>query len=364
MTTHAVKQTHLQLTSILGPEPDNMTSLYPTPSLPDTAFALPVLPGAALEVVSGANLGDPLSFAADLIHDDVYCLTRAARPRHLSLHPDGAARFRVAQTSAAGQPGAVIHLDCALTFMSTDGETADVLILVEVDAAGDVSEIHALPLVPLRPKIRYTLVTIDTESAATRLAEIACVSFSRGTHITMASGEQRLIEDLRLGDRVLTRDDGPQEIRWIGQTTLRAYGEQAPIVITAGTLHNANDLIVSPEHRLFIYQRADILGAGRSEVLVRARHLVNGTTVYWQPGGFVDYFQILFDRHQIIYAEGIAAETLLLDPRTRPALPADLAERLADTLSTRAGGLNEFEIAERLLDVPDAADLLRRASLG
>ncbi|MFU8864892.1 MAG: Hint domain-containing protein [Rhodobacterales bacterium] len=342
-----------------------MTDIRKPPSLPGTAFALPVLPGTSIEAVSGANAGDTLSFAADLVPDDVYSLTRGARLRNLSLHPDGPARFRISKDSVVGQPGALIHLDSCLTFMSPDGETGDMLVLVEVDEAGDVSEIHAMPLVPLQPKIRYSLVTIDPARAATRLAEIACVSFTRGTHITMASGEQRLIEDLRLGDRVLTRDEGPQEIRWIGHNTTRAHGEQAPIVITAGTLHNANDLIVSPEHRLFIYQRADILGAGRSEVLVRARLLVNGSTVYRQPGGFVDYYQILFDRHQIIYAEGIAAETLLLDPRTKPVLPDELAEKLAETLGNRhAVGLDVFEIDAQLLDVPNVADLLRRASLG
>jgi len=342
-----------------------MTETVQSPVLPGTAFALPVLPGLTIEVVSGANLGDPLSFAADLIPDDIYCVTRGARTRRLLLHPDGPSRFRVASNTAAGQPGALIHLDCCLTFMSSDGGTTEVLVLVEVDAAGDVVEVHALPLVPMQPKIRYTLVTIDTEGAGARLAEIACVSFTRGTHITMASGEQRPIEDLRPGDRVLTRDDGPQDIRWIGQTTLRAHGEHAPIVITVGTLHNTNDLVVSPDHRLFIYQRADVLGAGRAEVLVRARYLVNGTTVYRQPGGFVDYFQILFDRHQIIYAEGIAAETLLLDPRTRPVLPSDLSEKLGDTLGKlHAAGLEDFEVEERLLDMPNAADILRRASLG
>ncbi len=342
-----------------------MTDFFQTPISTDTSFALPVISGDALVVVAGANLGDALSFADDLAHDDVYSLNRAMTPRLMVLDPVKTGQFRIAAKSAAGTAGAMVHLDACLTLMAPDGETSDLLVFVEVNADGDVSEVHALPLAPLRPKIRYALVTINTDNAATRLAEIGCVSFTRGTNITMASGEQRLIEDLRLGNRVLTRDDGPQEIRWIGQSTLRAHGDQAPVVIKAGTLHNVNDLIVSPEHRLFIYQRADVLKAGRSEVLVRARHLVNGTTVYRQPGGFVDYFQILFDRHQIIFAEGIAAETLLLNPRTRPVLPEGLAEKLAGTLAKPdAIGLDDFEIKESLLDMPNAADLLRRASLG
>lgn len=342
-----------------------MTQQPSSAVLAGNALSLPVLDAAALKVVSGANLGDALSFADDLTHDDVYALSAAPALRRLSLIPQGPALFRVDADTVAGTPGAEVHLDSILTFMSQEGDTAEVLVLVEVDAHADVVEIHALPLVELRPKTRYTLVTIDTRNVVTRMAEIACVSFARGTHITMASGAQRRIEDLRPGDRILTRDDGPQEIRWIGQTTLRACGEQAPIVIRAGTLHNANDLVVSPDHRLFIYQRADILGAGRAEILVRARHLVNGVTVCRQQGGFIDYFQILFDRHQIIYAEGIAAETLLLDKRTEPALPADVAQALASRLEGRhSAGIDGLEVSQKLLDLPDAAEALRRASLG
>tara|TARA_B110000967_G_scaffold63843_1_gene65749 strand:+ start:73 stop:369 length:297 start_codon:yes stop_codon:yes gene_type:complete len=91
-------------------------------------------------------------------------------------------------------------------------------------------------------------------------------------------------------------------------------------------------LLVSPDHRLFVYQRQDKLGAGRSEVLVKVRHLVNGDSVYRHDGGFVDYFQLLFDKHQIIYAEGIAAESLQIDPRTRAAVPEDV--RVASGNST------------------------------
>ncbi len=152
-------------------------------------------------------------------------------------------------------------------------------------------------------------------------------------------------------------------MRWVGQSTTRAVGQFSPIRIKAGTLHNENDLLVSPDHRLFIYQRSDALGAGRSEVLVRARHLVNGDTVSRQDGGFVDYFQLLFDEHQIIYAEGIAAETLLVDTRTRAALPDELIGPLADTLPEHSIRAHQaFEVEETLLKDLDAPALLRRAS--
>ncbi|MEO0502301.1 MAG: Hint domain-containing protein, partial [Pseudomonadota bacterium] len=165
--------------------------------------------------------------------------------------------------------------------------------------------------------------------------------------------------DLKVGDRVLTRNDGVQAVRWIGQSTVRAVGDFAPIRIRAGTLNNAHDLVVSPDHRLFIYQRSDQLGAGRSELLVKARHLVNGDSVTVQDGGFVDYFELLFDTHQIIYAEGIAAESMLIDTRTKPVVPDEVRAVIAPHTTT---GLQGLDVTEALLDRPDAAEILRRAS--
>jgi hypothetical protein len=81
-------------------------------------------------------------------------------------------------------------------------------------------------------------------------------------------------------------------------------------------------------------------------------------------GGFVDYFQLLFDQHQIIYAEGIAAETLFVDTRTSAALPDSVNGRLAaEGNGHDASGHLDFEVDEHLLKDLDAASLLRRASI-
>lgn len=329
-----------------------------------SVLTLSVLPATALRVEHGANFGDTLSVADDLLLDDVYALAFDAAPAPLMLVPQDHGHFKISQDSPQGAAGAMLALDACVTLMSQDGKTTELLILVELDA-DHIAQIYALPLVPLCAKTEYQLVGIDTENARAKLAQVACVSFTRGTHITLSTGEQRRIEDLQIGDRVLTRDDGPQEIRWIGQSTTRATGDFAPIRIAAGVLHNTHDLLVSPEHRLFLYQRSDQLNLGRSELLIRARHLENGTTIARHEGGFVDYFQVLFDSHQIIYAEGIAAETLLLDDHTRPALPGDLAQRLS------AGGLDHdprqhsaIEVEETQIDRSNVLSLLRRATTG
>ncbi|MEL6691283.1 MAG: Hint domain-containing protein [Pseudomonadota bacterium] len=322
--------------------------------------ALPVYRAEEFFVLSGVNSGDALGFASELVLDDIYELAKGAKPSKLVVASDQDT-LRVSQLSKVGTVNGSIVVDCTITLMSPQGQTIEGLILVEVEG-DEAVDLFLMPLAHLEPKTEYTLVGVDTSDARRRFAEAACVAFTRGTHITMASGAQVAIEDLKVGDRVLTRDDGPQEIRWIGQNTRRAVGDFAPVLIRKGTLNNENDLIVSPDHRLFIYQRDDEIGAGRSEVLVKVRHLINGTTVRRLEGGFVDYFQLLFDRHQIIYAEGIAAESLLVDPRTRAALPQEVDEALAKSLPGHEDRLHlDYEVSETLLST-DAAEKLRRAS--
>jgi hypothetical protein len=327
------------------------------------AQTLPVYKSTDFLVIDGANLDDPLSFATELLLDDVYELGKSIEPVRLALHAVSEIKFTVAEGTEIGAVGSALHLDSALTFMSPDGQTTDALILVEVDDEGDINEIYLLPLSPLAAHTSYSLVGINTKTPAHTFAQVACVSFSRGTHITLASGEQRRIEELNVGDRVLTRDDGPQKVQWIGQNTVRAVGEFAPICIKAGTLNNDNDLIVSPDHRLFIYQRSDELGAGRSELLVKVRYLLNDDTVFTQAGGYVDYFQLLFDSHQIIYAEGIAAESMLIDTRTKPLLPAHISKDMGDIIPCHSDRPHAgLDVQEGLLNRPDAAAILRRAS--
>ena len=325
--------------------------------------SVPVYVAGQVRATDGANMGDVISFASELILDDVYEVDFGADPARLSLVARDDASFSIGHDTTIGTPGAVVHLDSALTFMSPDSSTIDAILLVEVDEAGGVVEIYMLPFSALNSKVEYRLVGIDRENAHSKFAQVACVSFTRGTHITMASGAQRAVEELVVGDRILTRDDGVQTLQWVDTSTTRAVGEFAPIRIAAGTLNNTADLLVSPDNRLFIYQRTDELGAGRSELLVKARHLVNGTTVTEDKGGFVDYFQLLFDSHQIIYAEGIAAESMLINSRTRPVLPADLSERLGKHVKGHSdlphAGL---DVNEGLLRRKNAAAMLKKAS--
>lgn len=233
----------------------------------------------------GVAHGDGLTIADDLVMDDVYQLRDFAERRKLSLHFQTERDLsEVAEGSALGTAGYLVVIDCCVKIMGTSDVTQEVLVLVEVED-DTIAEISLLPLAELKPKSDYRLFGFDRHIAAKRFAKVACVSFTKGTHITVASGKQVPIEELRAGDKVLTRDDGPQEVRWVRRKTLRATGNFKPVVIKEGALNNTNDLIVSPDNRLFIYQRQEKLRTGRAQVLVKARQLFHGNMVVQQPGG-------------------------------------------------------------------------------
>src|SRR5690606_34292488 len=122
-------------------------------------------------VTDGANLGDTLSFADELVLDDIYSFDESAVTLRLSVHVEGGGHLLIATDTEIGCPGTQIYLDSCLTLMSPDGMTTEVLVLVGVDEKGSVSDIHALPLGQLHPKTHYSLVGIDTQSARAKFAE-------------------------------------------------------------------------------------------------------------------------------------------------------------------------------------------------
>ena len=145
------------------------------------------------------------------------------------------------------------------------------------------------------------------------------ICFTRGTSILTPNGDV-CVEDLRVGSRVETLDHGPQTVRWIGSTVRAATGACAPVRIRAGSLDNDRDLWVSQQHRMVLRGAKAELMFGDHEVLVPAKSLVNDCSVRIIEGGEVEYFHILFDNHEIIYAEGAMAESLHLGKQSFDAL--------------------------------------------
>ncbi|MGB0798508.1 MAG: Hint domain-containing protein [Planktomarina sp.] len=165
--------------------------------------------------------------------------------------------------------------------------------------------------------------------------EVIC--FAQGTGIATITGTTS-VEDLAVGDKVLTADNGYQAIRWIGQRTVPATGHLAPVVLSKGTFGANADLKVSPQHRVLINDwRAEVM-FGTSEALVPAKHLVNGDTIYRESGGEVTYFHVLFDSHEIIFAEGVATESFHPGENAIAGLEDDVREELFELFPELAKG--------------------------
>lgn len=142
--------------------------------------------------------------------------------------------------------------------------------------------------------------------------------FTAGTEIATHRGPVR-IENLRTGDRVLTRDNGYRPIRWIGARRFDAamladYPELQPVRIAAGALDAgcpARDIVVSPQHRMLLTGAKAIALAGESEILLAAVDLIGLGVAEPAPLDAVIYFHIMFDAHEIIWANGCWSESFL-----------------------------------------------------
>lgn len=160
--------------------------------------------------------------------------------------------------------------------------------------------------------------------------------FVRGTMIATPRGEVR-IEDLTADDLVITVDHGPQPIRWIGSSKVSASRLQAaenlrPIRIRAGALganHPATDLTVSPQHRILVKSRIAEKMFGEIEVLVAAKQLlqVEGVDIV-NDMAEVEYFHMLFDRHEIVIANGAEAESLYTGPEALKSVTEEAREEI------------------------------------
>ncbi len=130
--------------------------------------------------------------------------------------------------------------------------------------------------------------------------------FCAGTLIDTPDGP-RAVETLEPGDRITTADGGCTQVRWLGwqtvSTALRHPSEVNPICISAGALGNGlpgRDLRLSSDHAVEI-----------GGVLYNAGALVNGETIIQvrqMPESFT-YYHIETEAHELILAEGVAAES-------------------------------------------------------
>lgn len=128
---------------------------------------------------------------------------------------------------------------------------------------------------------------------------------------TLIAGPDRdiAVEDLAVGDLVLTLDHGPQPVRWIGRRTVSGLGPHAPVRFAPAAIGNRRTLEVSPQHRILVSGWQSELVCGEPEVLVPAIHFIGREGVSRSRCASIDYIHLMFDRHEIVTSEGIHSES-------------------------------------------------------
>jgi len=142
--------------------------------------------------------------------------------------------------------------------------------------------------------------------------------FTTGALIATQHGERR-IEDIRVGDRVITRDNGMQEVRWIGTcmvdgAMLRAQASKRPVRVAKDTFGPGmpeRDMHFSPNHRILLAQADTSLLFGDPEVLAAVKDMVDRPGISRVTPEQVTYVHLLFDRHETVFADGMWSESFL-----------------------------------------------------
>jgi hypothetical protein len=136
--------------------------------------------------------------------------------------------------------------------------------------------------------------------------------FLKGTKILTADGERK-IEDLAIGDLLPTKFGGLRPIQWIGRYPRKKNDSSKPWVKNALPVRIARSALAPnvPHADLYVTAHHSLLIDG---VLVPAEALINGTTITRYEASEIDeleYFHIKLESHDVVYAEGVPAETLL-----------------------------------------------------
>ncbi|MEX0284890.1 MAG: Hint domain-containing protein, partial [Paracoccaceae bacterium] len=194
------------------------------------------------------------------------------------------------------------------------------------------------------------------------------VCFVAGTMILTPNGEVE-IETLDVGDRVVTRDHGVQKIRWIGATTfpgsyVAANPHLRPVLIRENAIAKGvpdRDLRVSRQHRILVRDwRAEVMFGDPDGVLTPAFTLCNDHSIVEErPDAPVTYLHMAFDQHEVVYANGVEAESFQPAERTVSGLSAPHREELFEIFpELREGAEPAYGSARKELRGKEAAALL------
>ena len=153
--------------------------------------------------------------------------------------------------------------------------------------------------------VHDTRLTIAGAASAVSAPPPAC--YCAGTRIETTKGEVN-VEDLVAGDTVLTYFAGEAPVVWVGHREIDCLRHPEPRLVwpvrvaahAFGVRQPHAELWLSPDHAVFV-----------EGLLIPIKHLINGTTIDQVPVDRVTYYHVETARHDVLFAEGLTAETYL-----------------------------------------------------
>ncbi len=191
------------------------------------------------------------------------------------------------------------------------------------------------------------------------------VCFVAGTRIRSSRGDIA-VEDLVVGELVVTASGAHRPIRWLGHRTIDCRVHRAPHAVwpirvaadAFGRDRPLRDLYVSPEHSLCV----DVV----EEVLIPAGALVNGSTITHAECDSVTYWHVeLEGGHDILWADGMPAESFLEMGANRALLGLAFDDLPVDVLArTHADFCRPFHQSGPIVEIVRARLAARAERLG
>ncbi|WP_120499078.1 Hint domain-containing protein [Roseovarius sp. EL26] len=180
------------------------------------------------------------------------------------------------------------------------------------------------------------LAGLSGASSPSILEQTGIACFARGTLIQTMEGEVA-VENLKTGDQVLTLDNGYQPLglalsRMVTSVELRQNPKFRPVRIKAGAFGEElprQDLLVSRQHRMLVRSSISQRMFDEAEVLVSAIKLSEFENIHIDEAiQFVEYFHLVFESHQILFANGLQSESFYLGSNAMNALEQDAIEEI------------------------------------
>ena len=257
------------------------------------------------------------------------------------------------------------------SFVVTDGAQSYTVTIIDI---GRDTQPMLMFLNELPPRntdlwvVHHTVGAQHAEHSSPDAGGVIC--FTQGTSISTPQGG-RPVEDLSVGDLVLTKDNGPQPILWVGcrhmtGARLVAMPRLRPVRIKAGAFgleRPEQEFLVSPEHRLLVSGRVAQDLFNTPEVLVAAKDLVDGRVIMTDVHvRAVTYIHLLLPHHNILWANGVATESFHPASADLASLAeADRARLLGQYPNVSLDPHSYGDFARRNLTSPEAA-ILRSAA--